>query len=183
MKRFHGIDRHLQHSTIAVLDEKGKEINFLLRCTELKEYIGTLGPEDVVIIEASSGSSYWADQVETRGAECYVIDPYKFKIIRDSWKKTDKHDARNMAKALNVSQSGILLETAHPIETKYVSLKTIYFDDNLIKLNGRVIYCRKTQSGMYQTGIKFTGSEDETSMFAVKLIKLFHHKLIVQDAA
>lgn len=100
MKRFHGIDRHLQHSTIAVLDEKGKEINFMLRCTELKEYIGTLGPEDAVVIEASAGSFYWADQIETRGAECYVIDPYKFKIIRDSWKKTDKHDARNLAKAL-----------------------------------------------------------------------------------
>ena len=27
-------------------------------------------------------------------------DPYKFKIIRDSWNKTDKQDARNMAKAL-----------------------------------------------------------------------------------
>ncbi len=90
---------------------------------------------------------------------------------------------RSMAKAFNVSQSGILLETAHPIVTEYVSLKTIYLDDNLIKLKGRVIYCRKTQSGMYQSGIKFTGSEDETTMFAVKLIKLYHHKLIIQDAA
>jgi hypothetical protein len=104
-------------------------------------------------------------------------------ISQHSISKDGQIVSRNMAKALNVSQSGILLETVHPIETKYVSLKTIYFDDNLIRLNGRVIYCRKTQSGMYQTGIKFTESEDETSMFAVKLIKLFHHKLIMQDAA
>ena len=91
--------------------------------------------------------------------------------------------SHNMAEALNVSESGILLETPHPIETEYVTLKTSYFDDNAINLNGRVIYCRKTQSGLYQSGIKFTGSKDETSMFAVKLIKLYHHKLIMQDAA
>ena len=29
-----------------------------------------------------------------------MLDPFKFKIIRDSWNKTDKQDARNMAKAL-----------------------------------------------------------------------------------
>ena len=30
----------------------------------------------------------------------YVLDPFKFKISRDSWNKTDKQDARNMAKVL-----------------------------------------------------------------------------------
>ena len=29
-----------------------------------------------------------------------MLDPFKFKIIRDCWNKTDKQDARNMAKAL-----------------------------------------------------------------------------------
>ncbi len=38
--------------------------------------------------------------MESLGAICYVLDPFKFKIIRDSWNKTDKQDARNMAKAL-----------------------------------------------------------------------------------
>ena len=31
---------------------------------------------------------------------CYILDPHKFRIIKDSWKKTDKYDARNMVKAL-----------------------------------------------------------------------------------
>ena len=39
-------------------------------------------------------------RLELRGALCYILDPHKFKIIKDSWNKTDKHDARNMAKAL-----------------------------------------------------------------------------------
>jgi len=41
-----------------------------------------------------------ADQIEARGARCFVVDPRKFRIIKDSWNKTDKQDARNLAKAL-----------------------------------------------------------------------------------
>ena len=41
-----------------------------------------------------------ADRVEATGATCYVLDPVRFRIITDSWNKTDRQDARNMAKAL-----------------------------------------------------------------------------------
>ena len=34
------------------------------------------------------------------GAACFVLDANRFRIITDSWNKTDKHDARNLAKAL-----------------------------------------------------------------------------------
>jgi transposase len=98
--RFHGIDLHKKHSTIAVLNSNGEEIDFRPRCTDLKGYIQLLGPEDGVIIEASTGAFYWADRIESRGARCCVINPHKFRIIKDSWNKTDKQDARNMAKAL-----------------------------------------------------------------------------------
>ena len=92
----------------------------------------------------------------------------------------------SMGKALNVSRSGILLETAHLIAAEYVSLMTVDLDNNLIKLKGQLIYCRKTDSGLYQAGIRFAGSEQETAKFAVKLIKLYHHRkhnMIVQVAA
>jgi hypothetical protein len=41
-----------------------------------------------------------ADRVEATGATCYILDPMRFRIITDSWNKTDRQDARNMAKAL-----------------------------------------------------------------------------------
>jgi hypothetical protein len=91
--------------------------------------------------------------------------------------------SRSMAKAINISQSGIMLETSHPIETQFIFLMTGYLDNNLIEMTGRLIYCKEINAGMFQVGINFIGSEDETSMFAVKLIKLYHHKLIMQDAA
>jgi len=45
-----------------------------------------------VILEASTEAFYWADRMESKGAVCYVIDPHRFRIIKDSWNKTDKQD-------------------------------------------------------------------------------------------
>jgi len=92
IRRVHGIDRHKSYSTIAVLNREGQEVEFIVRCTDLKEYIKCLDGEDAVILEASSGSFYWADRIESRGAVYYVIDPHKFRIIKDSWNKSDKQD-------------------------------------------------------------------------------------------
>ena len=100
IERFHGIDRHKKHFTASVLDREGKEIEFVTKREDLRGYIEKLGAEDAVILEASAGAFHWADLVERQGSTCYVLDPFKFKIIRDSWNKTDKQDARNMAKAL-----------------------------------------------------------------------------------
>lgn len=99
VRRYHGIDRHKNYSTVSVLDREGREEQFLRSC-KIEEYLKELSEEDAVILEASCGSFYWADRIEATGAVCYVLDPKRFRIITDSWNKTDKQDARNMAKAL-----------------------------------------------------------------------------------
>jgi len=94
--------------------------------------------------------------------------------------------SRSMGRALNVSRSGILLETPAPIYAESVSLMTVDLDNNLIEIRGKIIYCRETDSGTYQAGISFIGNEEETAKFAVKLIKLYHnrkHKLVIKIAA
>jgi transposase len=100
IQRFHGLDRHTKHSTISVLNREGQEVEFVSKCPDLRSYIKKLSSEDAVVMEAATGAFFWADIVESTGAVCYILHPYKFKIIRDSWNKTDKQDARNMAKAL-----------------------------------------------------------------------------------
>ncbi len=107
-------------------------------------------------------------------------------ISHESIGRDGRVESRSMGKALNVSRSGILLETAHPIFSEGISLLAVDLEDNLIEIKGRPIYCRETDTGMYQTGISFIGTEEETAKFAVKLIKLFHHRkhnLIMQVAA
>ena len=55
-------------------------------------YVETLGQEDFIVMETGAGSFYWADKIEACGAQCFIIDPYRFRIIKDSWNKTDKRD-------------------------------------------------------------------------------------------
>ena len=102
MERFHGIDRHKAYSTISVLNREGVEIEFHPCIKDLKPYLNSLGPEDTIVLEASTGSFWWADYIEAKGIPCFVLNPYHFKILKDSWNKTDKRDALNMAKALLV---------------------------------------------------------------------------------
>lgn len=102
--RVHGIDRHKSISTISVLNRQGEEVQFPGACREFRKQVEGLGPAGAVVPEASTGSFWWADQIEARGARCCVVDPRKFRIIKDSWNKTDEHDARNQAKALWVHE-------------------------------------------------------------------------------
>ena len=90
MRRFHGIDRHRGSSTVSVLNREGVEEKSISSIRNLDGYIKTLGSEDAVVMETGAGSFFWADKIEARGAQCFIIDPYRFRIIKDSWNKTDK---------------------------------------------------------------------------------------------
>ena len=83
---------------------------------------------------------------------------------------------QSMARALNISQSGILIETAHKIAAERISLMSAGSDNELVKIKGRVVYSRENGSGMYETGISFGGTEKENINFAKKLVKVFHHR-------
>jgi transposase len=103
-KRFHGVDLHKRYATIDVRDSEGKEIRFILSCKEFQEYINTLDENDSVILESINNAFYWADQIEKQGAKCVIVNPHKFKIIKESWNKTDKRDAKNLSLALWMSE-------------------------------------------------------------------------------
>jgi transposase len=118
--RFYGIDQHKKYSILSVLDRDGRETRFLRSCL-MEAYLAELGPEDAVVMEASCGSFYWADRLEATGATCYILDPMRFRIITDSWNKTDRQDARNMAKALWV----FLVPDEFGIPTVYKPSETI----------------------------------------------------------
>ncbi len=98
--RYHGVDLHKRYATVSVRDEAGAEVKFLRAQADLKEYVASLDNQDAVVLEASAGALYWAEKIQERGASCMVIDAYRFRIIRDSWQKTDKRDAANLSLAL-----------------------------------------------------------------------------------
>jgi len=82
----------------------------------------------------------------------------------------------SMARTLNISQSGILIETAHIMATGRISLMSAGAQDELVKIKGRVVYSRENGVGMYETGISFEGTDAENIDFAKKLVKVFHHR-------
>ena len=59
-----------------------------------------MGKLDVVVVEASAGTLYWAEKIQSQGVSCVVIDAYRIRIFRDSWQKTDKRDAADLSLAL-----------------------------------------------------------------------------------
>jgi transposase len=103
IRHVHGIDRHQRYSTIVVMNMEGAVEKVIKMCLDLKGYIAGLTDEDAVVLESANGTFHWADLMEERGAGVYIVDTRKFKIIKDSWKKTDKQDAQNLAWALWVN--------------------------------------------------------------------------------
>jgi transposase len=103
-KYFHGIDLHKRYVTVNVRNETGVEIQHISHCTDFQEYIDTLTSKDSVVIESINNAFYWADQIEEAGASCVIVNPHRFKIIKDSWNKTDKRDAANLSLALWMSE-------------------------------------------------------------------------------
>jgi hypothetical protein len=90
--RYHGVDLHKGSAAVSIRDEVGHEVRYLAK-VETASYVATLGPQDSVALESCAGTFWWAERIQRRGARCVVIDPYRFRIIRDSWHKTDRHDA------------------------------------------------------------------------------------------
>jgi transposase len=132
--RIHGIDRHKHYSTIVVWNEEGKQEDFIKCCRDLSEYIRTLGKDDEVAIESSNGAFYWADMMEKRGATVYILDARKFKIIKDSWKKTDKEDAKNIVWALWVNHKSDMygLPLVHKPDHRIRELRRLFAQYQLV---------------------------------------------------
>ena len=108
--RYHGVDLHKRYATISVRDDSGEQVRYVAQVQNFAEYVACLGSEDAVVLESSSGSFWWAERIQRHGVRCVVIDPYRFRIIRDSWHKTDRRDAAALSLALWMStKSGELV--------------------------------------------------------------------------
>jgi len=80
--------------------------------------------------------------------------------------------SQGMGKGINVSSSGILIETHNPIKTQDISLMVSCREDEIIYIKGKVIYCRTEDSGMFRTVIKFLETNDKIRLFVKNMIKV-----------
>jgi c-di-GMP-binding flagellar brake protein YcgR len=83
---------------------------------------------------------------------------------------------QHMGVALNISQTGVLLETPHLLGSNSISLMFVDLENNLTEIEGEIVYCKEDGYGMYQNGIHFRGSHEENIQFAKKLIRAYHYR-------
>jgi hypothetical protein len=83
---------------------------------------------------------------------------------------------RYMGVALNISQSGIQLETDRRIYTKHILLMFFDYQSNYIATKGQMVYSNMDKSGKFKTGIKFEGEKEENLQFVKKLLKSYHYQ-------
>ncbi|MGD8268213.1 MAG: PilZ domain-containing protein [Desulfobacterales bacterium] len=66
-----------------------------------------------------------------------------------------------IGRTLNVSESGILLETHFPIQSDQTVSLTIGMEEELIDLRGKVIHLLNGETGKFEMGIQFTDVDEE----------------------
>ena len=83
---------------------------------------------------------------------------------------------QGIGRTLDVSQSGLKLETPYPVEGHRVSLVTVDLDDRLIEIAAKPLYCRQVEKDKYHTGLQFIGTEAKVKEFATQMVRLYQHR-------
>ena len=84
--------------------------------------------------------------------------------------------SQGLGKAIDISKGGMLIETPCPIEAGLLSLMAVDKDNILFEIKAELVYCKKYAAGVFQTGIKFRGTELQVLNFVKRLIKEYNHR-------
>ena len=80
---------------------------------------------------------------------------------------------QGMGKTLDIGKGGLLLETQVRIKAKYILLTAVNVNEELIKVKGKVVYCRKVNSNIFHTGIHFEETSNRIREIVSELIRAF----------
>ena len=80
---------------------------------------------------------------------------------------------QGMGRTLNISESGILLETHFKIEPEYLVVLTIGLEEDLLDINGKPIHSRSNDDRKFEVGIEFLDPDKDS----ILLLKDFIERL------
>jgi c-di-GMP-binding flagellar brake protein YcgR len=83
---------------------------------------------------------------------------------------------QGMGRTLNVSESGILLETHFPIDENHTIGLTLGLEENLIDIKGRAVHIRTNEQGKHEVGIEFLKTDEKTRKALKKFVDTFEDK-------
>ena len=90
--------------------------------------------------------------------------------------QNDKIVKQGMGRTLNVSESGILLETAFPIDSSHTVLLNIGLEEAIVDIKGKAIHSKTNDQGLHEVGIQFLEMNETTRKTLKKYIKVFANK-------
>ena len=76
---------------------------------------------------------------------------------------------------LDVSQGGMLIETASLIDANYVKVEFVNHDNTALSIVASVVHSRKRENGKAHTGLCFHGTDSESIEFVSNLIRTYHY--------
>lgn len=88
--------------------------------------------------------------------------------------ESEVESTQGMGRTLNVSESGILLETHHAIDSGDIVSLTIGFEEDMVDIKGRVIYLNKNDRDMFESGIEFFDIDANAQKVLRKYIAAFN---------
>ena len=84
---------------------------------------------------------------------------------------------QGMGRSLNISESGMLLETHFAVDAKHQIQLTISLEEDLLDIKGVPVHVRSVEGGKYQIGIKFIDLDDNAAALLKKFISEGGHKI------
>jgi len=81
---------------------------------------------------------------------------------------------QGMGRTLNISETGLQLETREPIQTNNILQISIGIEDELVEIKGKVIYTNRGDAGMFETGIEFRQVKQDALAVLNKYINEFN---------
>ena len=81
------------------------------------------------------------------------------------------NDAQGVGLALDISPSGMMLESDAPIDARNIRVRATTRGGASVEVDGVLIYSMPYSSGRYRTGLKFAGPDEQVSTFVAELGK------------
>lgn len=85
-------------------------------------------------------------------------------------------EKQTMGRTLNVSESGIRLETHLPVELGTQLLLSIGLEDKVVDITGRVVHSSQNEQGAHELGVEFLDIDARVETTLKAFIKAFNQQ-------
>jgi len=151
-----GVDLHSDKFTAAFRDKMNKDTlkSYYIDENEIDNFKRSLKKDDYIFLEASTPTFAFTDLLQDTVKKTIVIDPFKFRAIADSRKKTDKIDARQLARMgkYHVETDKNFLPEVYVVEKRIRKLRSLFTTYRL--LNKEITMIKNRIHSLFKQNLK-----------------------------